>query len=1462
MPNFLARAYKIISDNFYVHHDELCRTDTCEGHQFRFMTHADKDAICVEQSTPNRNQDGDVTSMGTSTSTSVKDSNEFVPSFVLVDTDGNVLKQYATQKDAAVDLKMSTTLVSMCVRGVIPSAKGHRLMPFAKDKNIHMEETEGVVLLDDQGNVLSQYDSHKLAANALGISQAMVANSVRRLFSKAAGTYRLRAIAPDGVYPTLKDEHLMETECDAGEIYPEQETKYSRKRKAMVLLDDLGNVISHYDSQGIAADALRIPKSTVSSCVRGMFPKAEGKYRLRLAAADGQYPTLESEGWPEKRNGRDADEVNNPRKRKAVVLLDDHGEVLSHYDTQGLAADALGISASAVSNCVRGQFPKVAGKYRLRSVAHDGKYSTLESEGWTANEIEDSGDSVGVGKLSCRYRKAVVLLDDQGNVLAQYESQTLAAEALGIASGIVSTCVRGLIPKAARKYRLRSVTPDGIYSSLKDEGWPENETASIEETGDPRTSYSESNRLTAAAASMPLSKSVVLLDNDGSVLQEFASQSMAAKVLGVNQGQVSQAVRGLIPRTQGHRLCLARPDGIYPAAPKEHDGVLDVYDNAATDSSEINQLDGNDGGSQANGVIARVSPVASNQGGYRRCKEVVLLDENGQITREFPSSAAASVALGLPQPSISLCINGKIPSVRGYVLRLKNPHEIPITSTVNQTLSAKTLSIDDVVENTKAILDDGKVTAPRSSSPVNCATGEDILIREVASATNSGITDSSEQRKPEADTTSVHEGETYSDSRHDLKQSISAAASSDFPLNALPVSSTSRGRHSRKEVELLDENGHVNHEYPSVSAAAVALGVPAPYISNCVNGKTPTARGFVLRFKHPPTSTQSATAEALEHSTLTSSTASISVETDQSPNASGVSSSTSTSSRRRKEVVLLDKEGQITSEFSGVSAASAALHLNATQVSLCVNGKIPDVHGFVLRFKNPPTTSDPNVAAWNSDEKFSKNSDENVNGSGVSSIVTASSKNRSRKEVVLLDEHGKITREFPSSSAASAALGVNTSYVSLCVNGKIPDARGFILRFKHPQANLVRTFAETSELNVSTRNSESLCENSADHSNGGLTSISTSSARKSNGKEVVLLDEYGKVTREFPSSSAASAALGVNASYISLCVNGKIPDAHGYVLRFKNPPVKSEHVPNKTQEFTLKTRNQGSSSKSQEIVVDDGDSSVPLSPIPNHPSESGQSIEMCEAIDAAQSEGMHLRKTRLSNRLGFSNSGAASKTAVSTMASSQASDRRRAGVLPGIANPNQGPRHRLLIGATIPNIGRSPIEDPSTSAAATTVMALLPASSDRSLAAASNTSSALDHAQDDTSTTTGVSSNSLQLSRDEGDGGGATNRPKWQVVASSHAPSHARARELWRCMQRNELSMPESRALAPPVDHLTETRPAHAMGEEQTSQSTRQLVLPGTVYQPQPLVSSGVDLTASGTCKAWRLTPVTVRTYF
>jgi len=120
----------------------------------------------------------------------------------------------------------------------------------------------------------------------------------------------------------------------------------------------------------------------------------------------------------------------------------------------------------------------------------------------------------------------------------------------------------------------------------------------------------------------------------------------------------------------------------------------------------------------------------------------------------------------------------------------------------------------------------------------------------------------------------------------------------------------------------------------------------------------------------------------------------------------------------------------------------------------------------------------------------------------------------------------------------------------------------------------------------------------------------------------------------------------------------------------------------------------------------------------------------------------------------------------------------------------------------------------------------------------------------------------LQLLRDEGDGGGATYRPKWQVVASFHAPSHARARELWRCMQRNELSLPESRALAPPVDHLTETRPAHAMGEEQTSQSTRQLVLPGTVYQPQPLVSSGVDLTASGTCKAWRLTPVTVRTYF
>jgi len=1502
-----------------------------------------------------------------------------------------------------------------------------------------------VVLLDDLGNVLARYESQTLAAEALGITKPMVSTCVHGMVAKAANKHRLRSVALDGIYPTLNDEGWTEdgrpissssdllSDTRSGE--GAKEGTHRRKRKAVVLLDDQGNVLSHYESQNLAAEALGVAKGVVSTCVCGHIAKVNGKHRLRSAVHDGKYLSLADEGWTEDsqttaaasaaRTETRTENAEN-RRRKAVVLLDDQGNVLSHYESQSLAAEALGVTKGVVSDCVRGVITKAANKYRLRKLAHDGKYLTVNEEARVqANHIAASsmnsfqleGDVDSVEKVGHSKQMAVVLLDDHGNVLSRYDSQKLAAEALGVSQQSVSRCVRGLSAKAEGMYRFQAASTDDKYTTLVCESRTGNELDSFDGNCTP-------------GADTPSEDTVITFNGSDSAA----------------------------PQSTHPVICVPSKDKVNITSE-----LSSVTNDKAPDPSEQTDLEGtnldgddrldlnfchaeSESGSKGKTTSASYSAVSVRSiSGHHRRKEVVVLDKGGQITHEFPSISAASIALAVPAPYISNCINRKSSSAGGFVFRFKQP----LTSTQNEP--AETL-----------------VVRTRSSN------------HELARKDSNLLRNSNDS-----------------------------------------VSSSSLWNYRRKEVVLLGKDGQIVREFPSVSAASVALDVPAPYVSNCINGKIPDARGFILRFKHSPTISQNALDEHLELGS-----------------GSKPVSSVSTENNRRKEIVLLDESGLVTREFSSSSAAALALDVPAPYISLCINRKIPNARGFVLRFKHPPANLlDIPTEALELDKK-TRNQGSNAEDSSLlcnfsNPATTTSMGDHSRKEIVLLDENGLVTREFPSGTAASAALGVPQSYVSLCINGKIPDARGFVLRFKHPPVKSQQLPAETSTLGKRTRNQSSSAMDSDLYVNSG-NSISSSPMGNHSRKEVVLLDEYGKVTREFPSGSAASAALNVPQAYVSMCVNGKLPDACGFVLRLKHlpgnaqesssavilelgkrardqgdqdstpkdtdvsleearrsavkPPSKEKSFADDTSAGALPSPGKGdhnvdandsyvplnfssessgdgdpvvdlvnssvplgtaetssgerdrvvdygvssipstlaskppgegevvkdlddssapldlsynspaerdlvvdcnssappdsaamqtpgnedqlfnendapaslkladeapheeklhlddentsalptSADKSrgeecvigndrhnfvpldttdktsgdEDIHVDDdgnicdlldspdkspdqkvqyvdaGDTSAPLDTANTTPGESDlvqDTIVVCdgdlsaplntgavglgvdhESVTLTEIAGTRSKETRHSNRLAFINSGAASNTAVSTTASlSQASDRHRAGVLPGLSNPNQGPRHRLLIGATVPNMRPPSFEDSTIAPACRTETANSLASTDVSSSASPDARSSLEYAQNNTGALAGVSSDSLQpLSDVRGDDDNPTKRPKWQVVASSHAPSHARARELWRCMQRNESSLPENHALAPPVDHLTETQSPHSTSEEERCQTTKQVVLPGTVYQPQPLVSSAVNHNASGTCKAWRLTPVTVRTYF
>ena len=177
-------------------------------------------------------------------------------------------------------------------------------------------------------------------------------------------------------------------------------------------------------------------------------------------------------------------------------------------------------------------------------------------------------------------------------------------------------------------------------------------------------------------------------------------------------------------------------------------------------------------------------------------------------------------------------------------------------------------------------------------------------------------------------------------------------------------------------------------------------------------------------------------------------------------------------------------------------------------------------------------------------------------------------------------------------------------------------------------------------------------------------------------------------------------------------------------------------------------------------------------------------------------------------------------------------DRGRASVLPDLANPSQGPRHRLLIGATLPGTVPSLHESPSTLAAATIKSAPLSTSSGVSSLVSSCASAEYTHSD------TGTSK----------DAPSAGSLLPWSNVFVGEVCS--------------ESSMPENRYSASPMDHI-ETQPVcTSKSSIAMSRGGSQVELPDTTNHSRPLMSSAVDFNASGTCKVWRLTPVAVRIYF
>jgi hypothetical protein len=178
----------------------------------------------------------------------------------------------------------------------------------------------------------------------------------------------------------------------------------------------------------------------------------------------------------------------------------------------------------------------------------------------------------------------------------------------------------------------------------------------------------------------------------------------------------------------------------------------------------------------------------------------------------------------------------------------------------------------------------------------------------------------------------------------------------------------------------------------------------------------------------------------------------------------------------------------------------------------------------------------------------------------------------SSNNIVLLDDDGKVVREWSTQHEAAKDLGVAATYIMAACQSRADTAKGFRVHFKLPLGKY-----PPCKDGVATRQ---LGEADPTPRNDCLV--------KHLCKALVLLNDDGSVAKEWPSQIAAEADLGLpHGRLIKACLMGKTPTVNGYRLAEKSYgtyPVVPAGV--KTEPFVE------SSSNPEEIVLLNDDGSV------------------------------------------------------------------------------------------------------------------------------------------------------------------------------------------------------------------------------------------------------------------------------
>jgi hypothetical protein len=579
----------------------------------------------------------------------------FMPTAVLqFDLKGNFIKEYDSIASAARSVGVSPYSIGLCLQGKLKTSAnfqwrnkekfefGGAIKKIEPLNKITIRKVP-VLQFDTGGKFVKEYASVLEAARKAGAPEDSIRNCLNGQY-KSAGNFQWRLKTDPIFRKGIKN-------------IPKLDKPLPKISKAVLKLDEKGKIVKEFASISEASREAGISIGRLRDCLRGKSQTAGGFY------------------WIEKGNeklNKGLKSIIPSRKKltnqpKAVLQFGMDGKFIAQYPSISQAAKDCGISPSALTSCLNGDY-LTAGGFQWRS----------KSQFNSGQEIKNI-HPVPMNRKPAP--KPVLQFDINGKFITRYSSITKAARILNIYRNTIRAC-------AERKMK----TADGFQWRYQDDPIFKSGIGSIEP-------------LKKIHHSVP----VIQFELSGKYIREYPSAADAAKTAGVSSGNIYSCLRRKT-KTAGGYQWRYKNEPAFKKGIKNIESLEDIIKvirkpvlqfnlkgkfirqfSNIVEASHILNIPVNNIGRCVNGKsrfaggyqwrsandpmfengIIDIGPVKSQV--YPTSRPVLQYDLEGNLIREYKSINEAWEKTGITRSHIANCAYGKYKTDRasGYIWKFK-----------------------------------------------------------------------------------------------------------------------------------------------------------------------------------------------------------------------------------------------------------------------------------------------------------------------------------------------------------------------------------------------------------------------------------------------------------------------------------------------------------------------------------------------------------------------------------------------------------------------------------------------------------------------------------------------------------------------------------------------------------------------------------------------------------------------